>query len=111
MSSDAHRPVAGRVEFPNAPCIPCPFVPNVKWDRGFQGIFTRLTRRASILPVLVGIDSRVVEELAGPGVDSPPLSVGNRDRLNKDEVADIPGVAAVIISIENLKRFFSRIAL
>ena len=111
MLSDAQRLGSRRVELPNAQCMPCFVVPNVTSRRSLEGILIGLTKRPSILWVLVVGDSIFVEELAGTGVDSPPFSVGDRDPLNNDERVDIPGVVGVAIQIEDLKHLSSRFAL
>ena len=70
-----------------------------------------LARCPSILLVVVITNSIVGEELSGPGVDSPPSSIGDREPSSDDDHLDFFAVVDVAIPIDDLEHLGSRITL
>ena len=70
-----------------------------------------LARCPSILLVVVITNSIVEEELSGPGVDSPPSSIGDREPSSDDDHVDFFAVVDVAIPIDDLEHLGSRITL
>ena len=70
-----------------------------------------MARCPSILLVVVITNSIVEEELSGPGVDSPPLSIGDREPSSDDDHIDFSAVVDVAIPIDDLEHLGSRITL
>ena len=70
-----------------------------------------LARCPSILLVVVITNSIVEEELSGPGVDSPPSSIGDREPSSNDAHVDFSAVVDVAIPIDDLEHLGSRITL
>ena len=65
----------------------------------------------SILLVVVITNSIVEEELSGPGVDSPPSSIGDREPSSDDDHVDFFAVVDVAIPIDDFEHLGSRITL
>ena len=70
-----------------------------------------LARCPSILLVVVITNSIVEEELSGPGVDSPPSSIGDREPSSDHDHVDFSAVVDVAIPIDDLEHLGSRITL
>ena len=70
-----------------------------------------LARCPSKLLVVVITNSIVEEELSGPGVDSPPSSIGDREPSSDDNHVEFFAVVDVAIPIDDLEHLGSRITL
>ena len=70
-----------------------------------------MARCPSILLFVVITNSIVEEKLSGHGVDSPPLSIGDREPSSNDDHVDFFAVVGVAIPIHDLKHLGSRITL
>ena len=100
------------IEFPNARRVPRFVVPDVIARRRLKGVdIIGLARRPSILLVVVITNGIVEEELSGPGVDSPPSSIGDREPSSDDDHVEFSGVVDVAIPIDDLEHLGSRITL
>ena len=64
-----------------------------------------------ILLVVVITKSIVEEELSGPGVDSPPSSIGDREPSSDDDHVELFAVVDVAIPIDDLEHLGLRITL
>ena len=70
-----------------------------------------MARCPSILLVVVITNSIVEEELSGLGVDSPPLSIADREPSSNDDHVDFSAAVDVAIRINDLEHLGSRITL
>ena len=70
-----------------------------------------LARCPSKFLVVVITNSIVEEELSGPGVDSPPSSIGDREPSGDDNHVEFFAVVDVAIPIDDLEHLGSRITL
>ena len=70
-----------------------------------------LARCPSIFLVVVITNSIFEEELSGPGVDSPPSSIGDREPSSDDDHVDFFAVVDMAIPINDLEHLGSRITL
>ena len=70
-----------------------------------------MARCPSILLVVVITNSIVEEELSGPGVDSLPSSIGDREPSSDDDHVDFFAIVDLAIPIDDLEHLGSRITL
>ena len=111
FSNSCLLPASIGVESPQTQLLPGIITPVVSLLGSLESVLPPILANGPSIPLVTGNVHSIIEvELPGPGVDTPPPSIGNRNTTNSDNSGQVFTVNVPVL-VDDFQRLYSRVTL